>query len=298
MPVVQLKNLRMAYQSYGDKSLPTLLLIAGLGMSSGTWPKKLIQLLVQKGLRVVIMDNRDSGDSDHFKSLRNQPSIPMAIGRALLRLPITAPYRLEDMALDLIELLDYLEVPQAHFAGISMGGMIAQVVACVRPSRVKSLIPIMSASGNPRTGMGKLKAIYSLFTIPETVDDPSSLADHYMTIINNLKSPKYEYDEESIRDSLFSAASLPYDPKASDRQLLAILASGDRSEQLKRLNVPTLIMHGEDDPLLPLSASKELSELIPNSRLMVLPLMGHDLPPIHFETITDAIAGHVWSTEN
>ncbi len=298
MPVVQLKNVRLSYQCYGDKSLPTLLLIAGLGMSSRAWPTKFLQLLAQKGLRVITMDNRDCGDTDHFKSIRNQPSVPMAIGRALLRLPISAPYRLEDMALDLVDLLDYLEISQAHFAGISMGGMIAQVAACVRPSRVKSLTSIMSASGNPRTGMGKLKAIYSLFTIPDTADDPSSLAEYYMTIINNLKSPKYEYSQDALRDSLFSAASMPYDPKAGDRQLLAILASGDRSEQLKRLSVPTLIIHGEDDPLLPLAAGKEVSELIPNSKLMVLPLMGHDLPPIHFETITNAIAEHVWSSEN
>ncbi len=298
MPVAQLKNLRMSYQSYGDKSLPTAFLVMGLGMNSGLWPKKLIQLLIKRGLHVITSDNRDSGNSEHFSGLKMHQSVPLAIGRALLRLPVSAPYTLEDMALDQIALMDHLDIRQAHFVGISMGGMISQVAATIRPSRVKSLTAIMSASGNPRTGTGKFRAIYSLLTSPDKSGSPNSLIDHYKNIFNNLKSPRYTYDEESTLEALAAAASFPFDPKASERQLLAILASGDRTSQLKKLTVPTLIIHGEDDPLLPLPAGKELAEVIPGATLQTLPLMGHDLPPIHYETLADSIANHIWTNES
>ncbi|MCD8339060.1 MAG: alpha/beta hydrolase [Burkholderiales bacterium] len=297
MPIAQLKNMKMNYSCYGDKNLPAVVLLAGLSMPAIAWPKEFLQKLTKKGLYVITMDNRDSGDSERFSDSQDQTSVPVAIGRALLRLPVQAPYRLEDMALDTADLMDYLEIQRAHAVGVSMGGMIAQVLATIRPSRVKSLIPIMSASGNPRTGVGKIKTLYSLFSQPSQKASPEEIQKKHMELFNSLKSPKYEYPQEVIDHWLTTMGGETNDYKATERQLLAILASGDRSEQLKRLSVPTLVMHGEDDPLLPLAAGKELAEIIPNATLKTFPLMGHDLPDIHYESMASAIAEHVWSTE-
>lgn len=298
MPIVKLKNVTLSYNEHGDKHLPTVVMIMGLGMGERFWPKEIIRLLVKKGLRVITFDNRDVGFSQHFTTDKTYQSVPIAIGRALLRLPVKAPYKLENMALDLIELLDYLKIDSAHLVGVSMGGMIAQVAATIRPSRVTSLTSVMSASGNPRTGTGKIKAIYSLFVQPERPNDRKQLFEHYSNLVDTLKSPKYEYPPEDKKKLLQASCQTPFNSKGAEQQLLAILASGDRSAQLSRLTIPTLVIHGEDDPLLPLSAGKEVADLIPNAKLKVMPLMGHDLPPIHYEELTSAIAKHIWDAEN
>ncbi len=298
MPIAKLKNVTLSYHEYGDKHLPTVVMIMGLGMSSASWPPELIRNLVKKGLRVITFDNRDVGKSQYFPTDKNFQSTALAIGRALLRLPVKAPYRLEHMAMDLIELLDYLNVDAAHLVGVSMGGMIAQVTATIHPSRVKSLTSIMSASGNPRTGTGKIKTIYSLFLQPEKTDSQEGLKEHYKKLFNVLKSPKYDYPREESENLFSRLSEEPFNEKAVERQLLAILASGDRSSQLSRLTIPTLVIHGEDDPLLPLAAGKEVADLISNSKLKVMPLMGHDLPPIHYEQLATDIAKHVWDSEN
>ncbi len=298
MPIAKLKNVTLSYKEYGDKHLPPVVMVMGLGMGECFWPKEMLRLLVKKGLRVITFDNRDVGFSQYFPATKPYQSVPLAIGRALLRMPVKAPYKLEDMALDLVELLDYLKIDSAHLLGVSMGGMIAQVAATIRPSRVKSLVSIMSASGNPRTGTGKFKAIYSLFMQPEEPSNPEKLFEHYCKLFNTLKSPKYEYPDTDYEELLRKASETTFDPKGAERQLLAILASGDRSAQLSRLTTPTLVIHGEDDPLLPLAAGKEVAELIPNAKIKVMPLMGHDLPPIHYEELTSAIAKHIWDAEN
>lgn len=298
MPVANLKHIKLYYESYGDTSLPAVLLVMGLGTPSAVWPSAFISMLIERGLRVITVDNRDCGLSEKFPEAVIPYSVPMAIGRALLRLPVSAPYKLEDMALDLDSLLNYLSLKKVHVVGASLGGMIAQVLATIRPSKVQSLTSIMSASGNPRTGFGKLKAIYTLMMQPNgDIHSEESRAKHYDKIFSILKSPGYQYPEDIAGEMLSSLARYEFDAKASERQLLAILASGDRSSQLSRLKTPTLVIHGEDDPLLPLAAGKEVADLIPNSKIVVLPQMGHDFPPIHFETIASLVASHVWEVE-
>ena len=298
MPTVDINSVRLHYESFGDPSLPAVLLIMGLGMPASAWPQKLISKLLEKGLRVITVDNRDSGLSERFDHLEIPVSVPVAIGRTLLRLPVSAPYTLEDMALDLAHLLDYLEISRVHIVGASMGGMIAQVLATIRPSRVSSLTSIMSASGNPRTGFGKLKAIYSILVQSNQTDDAQNREKHLTEMFMTLKSPKYEYETEEKKQMISNIAQYPLIPGGEDRQLLAILASGDRSTQLARLSVPTLVIHGEDDPLLPLSAGKEVADLIHGSKFMQLSHMGHDMPPMYFDVIADAIAALVWTSES
>ena len=139
MPFAHLKTGRFHYEVFGDKQLPAVLLIMGLGMPAAGWPRSFISMLLEKSLRVITVDNRDAGLSEHFSHLKTSISVPAAIGRTLLRLPVQAPYLLEDMALDLVQLLDELKLQRAHVVGASMGGMIGQTLASIRPSRVASL---------------------------------------------------------------------------------------------------------------------------------------------------------------
>lgn len=298
MPFAHLKTGRFHYESYGDNALPAVLLIMGLAMPAAAWPRDFISLLLSKSLRVITVDNRDAGLSEHFSQMRSPISVPAAIGRTLLRLPVPAPYLLEDMALDLVSLLDELGIKRGHIVGASMGAMIGQSMAYIRPSRVASLTSIMSASGNPRTGFGKIKAIYSILTHSGDLDTDLGREKHLEKVFLTLKSPKYSYTPEQMHSMLKDMSQYEMDQGAGERQLLAILGSGDRSAELTRISTPTLVIHGEDDPLLPLAAGREVAELIPSSRFLQLPNMGHDLPPIHFEAITEAIAAQVWQAES
>lgn len=298
MPFAHLKNGNFHYELAGDKELPTVVLVMGLAMPAAAWPKKFISLLLERSLRVLTFDNRDSGLSEHFPHLKSSISVPAAIGRTLLRLPVQAPYLLEDMALDLVDLLDELKLKRVHVVGASMGGMVGQTLCCIRPSRVSSLTSVMSASGNPRTGFGKLKAIYSVLTRSGDLSSREGREKHLERIFMALKSPQFEYSAREKQDLLFDMSNYEIDQSAGERQLLAILGSGDRSADLRRISAPTLVIHGEDDPLLPLAAGKEVADLIPNANFLTLPKMGHDLPPIYFEKIADSIADLVWRTES
>lgn len=298
MPFAHLKTGRFHYETYGDKALPAVVLIMGLAMPAAAWPQAMIARLLAQSLRVITVDNRDAGLSEHFSHLRSPISVPAAIGRTLLRLPVPAPYLLEDMALDLVFLLDELGLKRAHIVGASMGAMIGQSMAYIRPSRVASLTSIMSASGNPRTGFGKIKAIYSILTHSGDLDTDQGREKHLEKVFLTLKSPKYNYTPEQIHTLLSEMSRYEIDQAAGERQLLAILGSGDRSAELTRISTPTLVIHGEDDPLLPLAAGKEVAELIPGSRFLQLPNMGHDLPPIHFDAMTEAIADQIWQAES
>ena len=297
MPFAHLKTGRFHYEVFGDKQLPAVLLIMGLGMPAAGWTRSFISMLLEKSLRVITVDNRDAGLSEHFSHLKTSMSVPAAIGRTLLRLPVQAPYLLEDMALDLVQLLDELKLQRAHVVGASMGGMIGQTLASIRPSRVASLTSVMSASGNPRTGLGKLRAIYSILMHSGDLSTEDGREKHLERVFMTLKSPSYEYSAQEKHELLHEMSRYEIDQAAGERQLLAILASGDRSGDIARITAPTLVIHGEDDPLLPLAAGKEVADLIPKSEFISLPRMGHDLPPIHFETITRSIASHVWQAE-
>lgn len=298
MPFAHLKTGRFHYEVFGDKQLPAVLLIMGLGMPAAGWPRSFISMLLEKSLRVITVDNRDAGLSEHFSHLKTSMSVPAAIGRTLLRLPVQAPYLLEDMALDLVQLLDELKLQRAHVVGASMGGMIGQTLASIRPSRVASLTSVMSASGNPENRPRKTtRDLFNPDALGRPVDPEDGREKHLERVFMTLKSPSYEYSAQEKHELLHEMSRYEIDQAAGERQLLAILASGDRSGDIARITAPTLVIHGEDDPLLPLAAGKEVADLIPKSEFISLPRMGHDLPPIHFETITRSIASHVWQAE-
>ena len=201
------------------------------------------------------------------------------------------------MAADSIAVLDKLNIKRAHILGISMGAMIAQVVAYLYPQRVASLISVMSASGNPRTGLGKLGAIRGLLSKPS--DNSAHAMQAYLRkIFKAIGSPGQSYSDEQIKEVAEEMVKNGFDVTWSYRQLLAILASGDRSKNLRRIMAPALVIHGQEDPLLPLAAGEEVARLIPNSRMMVVKAMGHDLPDAMIDQIVPAIAKHCHRYKN
>lgn len=284
--------IRIYYETYGDDFGIPLLLVMGLGMPLKAWPKLFIQMLVRQGFRVIVFDNRDSGKSTQIEQEVRPIDVVEAIFKALTRQKITSAYKLEDMADDALMVLDNLGIARAHVLGISMGGMIGQVLATRHPQRLLSLTSIMSASGNPRTGVGKLRALKGLLTKPENAYDVDSLSDYLHKMFRLIGSEEMGYGEEQIREIARYMVENHYQPQATSRQLLAILSSGDRSSQLKNIKVPTLVIHGQDDPLLPLEAGKEVADLIPGSRLMVVPKMGHDLPTSLIEVFVKEVSSH------
>ena len=237
MDALYYNGFKLAYRRYGASDAPAGVLIMGLGMSSAAWPTSLIAHLVREGFQVITPDNRDCGESSRCTDMKaDGRNVASAVAQALLRRKVTSAYALEDMALDVERLLNYLSIRRAHIVGISMGGMLAQVAAVQSPTRVASLTSIASASG--------------------------------------------------------MLVSLHYDPDGTARQLLAILASGDRSWQLRRLAAPSLIIHGTADPLLPLAAGRETADLIPNARFEVIEGMGHQLPEALVPELGALIAEH------
>jgi proline iminopeptidase len=280
VPAVTANGLTLDYESFGDAAAPALLLIMGLGMPGLAWPDEFVDALVAAGFRVVRFDNRDCG---HSTKLRNasQPSAAQAIARALLRLPVHAPYTLDDMAADTVGLLDALGIERAHLVGASLGGMIAQVVAARHPTRAASLVSIMSSTGNPhpRVAFGHPRALRALLSRPLDPSDINRVVDHLVHVLGVIGSPGFPTDQKLLRDRLERVARRGWYPAGTVRQLLAVLASGDRRPLLARIVAPTLVIHGRDDPLVPLAAGRDTARTIPGARLEVIDGMGHDLAP-------------------
>lgn len=283
---------KLAYWRYGMSDAPAIVLIMGLGMSHVAWPISMIQHLVEEGFQVIALDNRDCGESSRCEFVVPPREIPLAIMKAICRKKVVSTYALEDMALDVEHLLNHLSIRRAHIVGISMGGMIAQVLAVQCPNRVASLISIASASGNPRTGLGHFSAIWALIRKPKSMSDKQSLRDYFTRMFVALSGKKYRPQGEELEEMLRQALGIGYDVEATYRQLLALLASGDRSWQLTRIQTPTLVIHGTEDPLLPMEAGQETANLIPNAQFVAIEGMGHQLPQALIGQIATLITNH------
>ena len=293
MDALYYNGFKLAYRRYGASDAPAVVLIMGLGMSSAAWPAGLIAYLVREGFQVLTPDNRDCGESSRCADMKaDGKDVAVAVLQALLRRKVTSAYALEDMALDVERLLNHLAIRRAHVVGISMGGMIAQVAAVQSPNRVASLTSIASASGNPKTGLGHLNAVWTLLRKPDNLNTQEGLRDYFSRVFTTLSGPLYRLSAEELDDMLSRVNRLHYDPDGTARQLLAILASGDRSWQLRRLTAPTLVIHGTEDPLLPLAAGRETAELIPGSRLVEVEGMGHQLPEALVPRLGMLVAEH------
>ena len=298
MPVVEANGLRIDCEVRGEAGAPVVLLVMGLGMPAALWPDPLIETLTGAGFRVVTFDNRDAGGSTRFDGVR-VPNVLRAIGRALLRRPVVAPYTLQDMAADTVGMLDALGIGQVHVVGASMGGMIGQLIAANYPGRVLSLTSIMSNSGNPerRIAFGRWKALRAIIHRPPPPDDHPAVVQHLMRLFAIIGSPAYRHEIERMRPLFERVARRGLYRAGTSRQLLAILATGDRRPLLARIAVPTLVLHGADDPLVPEAAGRDTAAHIPGARLEIIPGMGHDFPPTLMAELAARIVEHCRSAQ-
>lgn len=283
-------GLTYAYRRYGDPEAPAVVLLMGLGLSMEAWPEGIISGLLAEGLQVITPDNRDAGSSFRFTGWQpGRGDVARAIIRTELGLSVSGEYALEDMALDIERLLDHLGIRRAHVAGVSMGGMIAQVFATQCPNRVATLTSISSAVGNPKTGLGSLRAILAVAGTGDA-SSPEALQAHFKTVLTALSGSKYRPTPEELDDAIRSAPRIGYDPVATRRQLIALLASGNRAKAVRQLRTPTLVIHGTEDPLLPFAAGEETARLIRGAKLIPVEGLGHQLPPSLMGTYAKWIA--------
>ena len=283
--------LHIEYESLGDPSHPAIVLIMGLGMQLTAWPDSFCRELVERGYRVVRFDNRDCGLSGRAPG-KKRANLLLAMAASALGLPVRTPYTLEDMAGDALGLMDRLGIERAHIVGVSMGGMIAQVLAARFPGRVLSLTSIMSSSGNRRVSRPSKQARKVLLSRPADPKDPESVIDYMVEMFGVIGSPAYPSSTEELRQRLGHSVRRAYEPAGTARQLLAVIASGDRRKLLRTITAPTLVIHGACDPLVPPAAGRDTAAQIPGATLLVIEGMGHDLPAALLPRLVQVIADH------
>lgn len=273
----------IAYESFGDPADPTLLLIMGLGMQMLGWDEEFCRELTERGFRVIRFDNRDVGLSTKVGGGR--PNIVAGwLGRTG-----SAPYRIADMAADARGLIEHLGVERAHVVGASMGGMIAQTLAARHPERVASLTSIMSGpGGRKRATMPRMSVIGTLLARPPS--EREAYAEHVATLFERIGSPGFDHEPERLRERALIGYDRCFYPVGTARQLMAIIASGDRTAELRTIRAPTLAIHGADDKLLPAAGGRAVADAIPGARLEVIDGMGHDLPFQLWGRVADLIA--------
>lgn len=290
MPIVPANGIDIAYVEEGDRGAPAILLIMGLGMQLIAWPDAFCQGLVDRGFRVVRFDNRDVGLSTKF-TRAGTVAMATAFARAMAGRPAEAPYALDDMARDAIGLMDAIGIKEGHIVGASMGGMIAQIIAAEHPERAVSLTSIMSSSGNPDLPRPDPSLIQAL-SWPRLVFDRERVIRQAMDFYRLIASPGFPTSEDELRARVERSVDRCYHPAGMARHLLAILAAGSRVEMLERIYVPTLVLHGADDPLMPVEAGKDTADHIRGAKLRIIPGMGHDLAKGLVPILVDAIAEH------
>lgn len=262
MTVAKLNGIDIAYTEAGNVEDPAVLLIMGLTGSHRLWGEDFVDGLVNNGFRVILFDNRDTGQSARLDNL-GTPTLWWEMLKNVVGLDVNAPYSLADMAADGIAVLDHLNVQQAHVVGASMGGMIAQIIAAQYPQRTASLVSIMSTTGAPH--------------LPEATEEAQG----------DLMGMG-----ESEGDMTAQLHDMGIHPEAMPRQLMAIVAAGDRSAQVQTITVPTLVQHGADDPLLPPAHGQHTAELISGARYVEYPGMAHDMPEAVVPSLVADIVSH------
>lgn len=290
--VVNVNGVSLAYQTDGDPAGTPILLITGLGMQLTSWPVAIIAGLVKQGFYVIRFDNRDSGLSSKMEHF-GVPNMVAAFTKSLLRLPIKSGYKLADMVDDTLGLLDALEMKKVHIVGVSMGGMIAQILAGGHSERVLSLTSVMSSSGRRGLPGASAEVNHVFATRPDKPKDPEELIAHMVKTLRVIGSPAYPAPEAEMRERVSFGLKRSGDNKdATARQMLAVIASGDRVALLKKICVPTLVIHGTEDPLVPVACGRDTADLISGAVLRVIDGMGHDFPAELNATLLELIGAH------
>jgi pimeloyl-ACP methyl ester carboxylesterase len=282
--LVPANGIEIAYQEIGDPDGEPLLLVMGLAAQMLAWQEDFCAMLAERGFRVIRFDNRDIGHSTMLDRLGMPSRLEMVTGRRS-----TAPYLLADMARDTFGLMDELGIESAHVTGASMGGMIGQTMAILRPDRVSSLVSMMSTTGNRWVGSPSFRAWGLLLS-----QFPHGREEYVKRALRTFKvigSPDHR-DEKEIEALAGAMYDRSHNPAGIVRQMHAISASGDRTEGLERLQVPTAILHGAKDPLARPAAGRATAKAIPGARLRIFDEMGHDLPRHLWPEFADEIASN------
>jgi pimeloyl-ACP methyl ester carboxylesterase len=274
-------GITLCYETFGERSDPTALLIMGLGTQMVAWHEDFCRELAAAGFHVVRFDNRDIGRSTHLQGP------PPTIRQLLLRSKRAAHYRLADMADDASRLLAALELAPAHVIGASMGGMIAQTLAAQRPERVLSLTSIMSNTGALSNGQPALR-LYPFFLRRPGIGREAYVA-HFERLFTAIGSSGLPREPQEIHELAALSYDRDHDPAGPGRQLAAILASGDRTAELRQIVAPTLVVHGTADPLVRPSGGRATARAIKGAKLLSVPGMGHDLPRAIWQQLIEAI---------
>jgi proline iminopeptidase len=275
----------------GNPKHEPILLIAGLGLQLTSWSDEFCMSLVRQGFRVIRFDNRDSGLSTKMGPSEEHGSA-FAFIKSMFHMPLLPAYSLYDMARDATGLLDALGIQKAHIVGASMGGMIAQIVAAAAPHRALTLTSMMSTSGRPGLPGPTLAAHNALLSLPENPHDPNSVIDHFVATFRILGSPAYPTPEAILRKRVAASMRRNFCPAGITRQLMAVAASGGRVALLRTVRAPTLVIHGTDDPLIPIECGRDTAHLVPDAEMHEIDGMGHDLPPGLDATLSDLIGAH------
>jgi pimeloyl-ACP methyl ester carboxylesterase len=282
MPRATSNGIELEYETFGDPKDPSLLLIAGLGSQLLSFDEELCKMLASRGLRVIRFDNRDMGLSTYMDALG-----PADLGAALRGEPKPL-YTLDDMAADAAGLLDFLGVEAAHIVGVSMGGFIAQLVALDHPDHVLSLTSIMSGPGGADM-VAPTPEGQAVLLVPAQDDREERIA-QALWVRKTLRGPHDEFDEALERPRATRIVDRAYNPPGFGRQMVAILGAPSRIPRLEHLRVPTLVIHGGEDILVPVENGVRVAAAVPHARLLLIEGMGHDLPRRAWPLVVDAIA--------
>jgi len=289
MPDVTANGIQIEYDTFGNSSFPALLLVAGNGAQMIFWEVEFCELLATTGYFVIRFDNRDAGLSTKFEEA-GIPDFPAAIKAAMEGKPVESAYTLDDMADDAVGLINALGIEKAHICGVSMGGMIAQVISYRHPKHVLSLTSIMSTTGNPDLPHGKPDALAAV--LAPAPEERGAYVEHNMNVWQMIWSPGFPFEEERARTFIEESYERSYYPQGTVRQNIALIANGDRRPLLSSIKVPTLVIHGSDDPLIPVEGGKDTARAIPGASLLIINGMGHDMPKGAWSKIINAISHH------
>jgi len=284
MPQAEANGIVLEYDTFGDPAHPALLLIMGLATQMTAWDPRFCGMLAERGYHVIRFDNRDIGLSTAFDHLPDPDLLALIAGDTA-----TAPYLMADLAADAVGLLDALGIERAHVVGVSMGGMIAQELAIKYPERVLSLCSFMSTTGDHEVGQASQEALAALLSPPGTTRE--EVIERGVNVLRVIGSatPELAVTDEWRRDRIAAAFDRSFRPAGGARQLAAITASPDRTEGLRSLTMPVLVLHGDRDPLIDVSGGRATAAAVPGAELIVYPGMGHDLPEPLWPEFVEAI---------
>lgn len=284
-------GIELYYEDWGTESDPAILMVCGMSTQLIYWPDAMVEHFVEQGFRVIRFDNRETGLSDR-STVKKAPPVVSSFIKAKLGLKVSADYDLHTLVKDAIGLLDALGIQQAHWLGFSMGGMISQLAAAHYPERVLTLTSIMSSTNDHDLPSPKLLTLANLFMPPFGKSD-DDLADAIIRVFWNLRSPDFVDSRDEYRDLAYRILDRSRRPMAGPMHMMAIMATGGFGKDLKRVKAPTLVIHGTKDPLVLLAGGKRSAACIQDSKLLVIPGMGHDFPNKLVPRLNAEITAHI-----